>query len=104
MTRYYGGTKLGVGGLVRAYGAAAAAVLDAAVLEPRVERCTLRLAYGYADAGAVERVLERWSLTSEASFAAGVERTVDVPTREVEAVLEALRDATAGRIVARPPA
>lgn len=38
ITRYFGGTLLGTGGLVKAYGDAAKAVLEKAVFEPLVER------------------------------------------------------------------
>ena len=49
VTRYYGGTKLGTGGLLRAYGDAAAEVLDAAPIEERILRHCLRLRFGYDD-------------------------------------------------------
>ncbi len=46
VTRYFGGTKLGTGGLIRAYGDAAAEVLDACAVEEHVIRTRLRLRFG----------------------------------------------------------
>ena len=43
VTRYFGGIKLGTGGLVRAYGNATRAVLEGAHLEDMVEGVTLRV-------------------------------------------------------------
>ncbi len=49
VTRYYGGTKLGTGGLIRAYGAAAEAVLKGAGKELVTRRTPLSLVFDYAD-------------------------------------------------------
>lgn len=105
VTRYYGGTKLGTGGLVRAYGGAAAAALETApIIEvPVVE--ALRLTYDYALTGAVEGVLARFDLSpTQADYGAAVEVEVSVPVEVVEAVRQALGEATAGRIAIAPPA
>lgn len=99
VTRYYGGTKLGVGGLVRAYGRAAAAVLDQTPLHERVETAEWLLEHGYEDGPAVERVLARLELRAgEATFGAAIQRSVVVPLARTDEVVDALRDATAGRI------
>lgn len=52
VTRTFGGTKLGVGGLVRAYGAAAARALDAAGTRTVAarQRWRVRVPYGSVDA------------------------------------------------------
>ncbi|TDI76186.1 MAG: DUF1949 domain-containing protein [Bacteroidetes bacterium] len=49
VTRYYGGTKLGTGGLIRAYGDAAAAVLRSASTERITHRESVKISFDYAD-------------------------------------------------------
>ena len=97
VVRYFGGVKLGTGGLVRAYGAAAAAVLDDAELGQVVTRTPLRVTYDYALAGAIQRVLHQLGLTpARAEYAAEVCLTVHLAAERVEQTLAALRDASGG--------
>ncbi|WP_341360494.1 YigZ family protein [Georgenia sp. M64] len=54
VVRYFGGVKLGTGGLVRAYGDAVRAALDAASVVTVVEHELWEVALPHADAGRVE--------------------------------------------------
>jgi uncharacterized YigZ family protein len=56
VTRYFGGTKLGTGGLVRMYGASAGAALDAAVVRPRVLLRQVRILCSFDDMSIVYRL------------------------------------------------
>lgn len=102
VTRYFGGTKLGVGGLVRAYGRAAAAVLDQATLREHVERVALVLEHGYEDGPAIERALHGDAVEIEGiAYGATIVRRLAVPVPELDALLTRVRDATAGRVHVR---
>src|SRR5690349_10933381 len=57
VTRYFGGTLLGIGGLVRAYGDAAKAVLAALPREEKVERRAVVLTLPYAAYEPARRIL-----------------------------------------------
>ena len=59
VTRWFGGTKLGAGGLVRAYGACAAEAIAAAGSETVWITRTFEVEVDYDDVGAVEAVLAR---------------------------------------------
>lgn len=104
VTRWYGGTKLGVGGLVRAYGDAAAQALYAA---PRLRGTyaeRLAITYPYAHTAAVMRAVERAGAEEmEHGYAdggsAGIIR-VSVPRGRVAALGDELREATAGAVAA----
>lgn len=100
VTRYYGGTKLGTGGLVRAYGRCAAETLDrAGFVETRTARA-LSLRFGYDHTGPVQAILSRFGLAAERQeFGADVELIVHVPDEEVDAFRDAVAERTAGRIV-----
>ncbi|TCN52659.1 putative YigZ family protein [Rhodococcus sp. SMB37] len=57
VTRWFGGIKLGAGGLVRAYSGAVSTALDTASLVERQKREKFTLGVGHADAGRLEAEL-----------------------------------------------
>lgn len=60
VTRYFGGTLLGAGGLVRAYGRAVSAALEQARLVARVEMVRNDVVVPVAEAGRADNLLRRW--------------------------------------------
>jgi uncharacterized YigZ family protein len=61
--RYFGGTKLGTGGLVRAYSDAANAVLGSSELLPYLKEESLHISCAYPNMGRVEYLIEQCGLT-----------------------------------------
>jgi len=98
VTRYYGGTNLGVGGLVRAYSRAVKeAIADAETIEERPHE-RLHLALEYDDSGTVRGILESEDLEFEADYGEAVGFDVRVPVEDAEALKDRLRSATSGRV------
>lgn len=97
ITRYFGGTKLGTGGLVRAYGDAAKAVLLELPRAEKIARQTLKVHIPYPAYEPVRRLLTTYagSILEEA-FGEGVTLRIEVPAARVEEFTRALGDASAG--------
>ncbi|KDE58276.1 hypothetical protein EL22_06010 [Halostagnicola sp. A56] len=97
VTRYYGGTNLGVGGLVRAYSRAVKDALEVAgVVEERPHE-RIEIAVEYDDSGTVRGIIESEGYEFDATYEAAVTFDVRVPVAEREAFEDRLRSATSGR-------
>lgn len=99
VTRWYGGIKLGSGGLVRAYGGAAAECLRTA---PRVEivaRVLLDVRCGFDAAGTVRNVVAAHGgeCRGEAFDENGAVLSVELPETSRGGFEAAVRDATRGK-------
>ena len=98
VTRYYGGTKLGTGGLVRAYGDAASAALDAASITETVVRTPVAVTFNYNDTAAAEQVLRQFDTARLGDAYTDVTRwVVGVRPSQVDAFVETMTNALGGR-------
>lgn len=97
VVRYYGGTPLGTGGLVRAYGQAAAQAVAAAGAVDMVPCEVLRVTVRYADLERVQRRLRAIGVgISELSCGLDAEFTAVAPADAAMAIRRELDDLTAG--------
>lgn len=98
VTRYFGGTLLGTGGLVRAYGDAAKAVLALLPRAEKIERRTLAISVPYALFDQARRLIAAHDGAVVAEeFAAQATLRVHAPLAQIAPLTAALADATAGQ-------
>lgn len=99
VTRYFGGTLLGTGGLVRAYTAAALGALEAAEIIRYDIYSTLKLSVSYSDYGKITAPLfELGFRTEDTIYDTGVTVVGRIVKSSLEALKENLTELTAGRI------
>jgi uncharacterized YigZ family protein len=98
VVRYYGGIKLGAGGLVRAYTDAIASALQHAERIERIPEARLVVEMGYADEARVRRWMEQEQVTLVSSaYDVGVRLVMQLPATAVDAACAKLRDLTLGK-------
>jgi len=98
VTRYYGGTKLGTGGLVRAYGGTLQLALSALPTEEKVSQVLLKVVVDYAHVSALQSLLPQFEAeTADQEFAVKVTATLRMPEHHISAFRAALGDATRGQ-------
>ena len=82
VTRWFGGTLLGAGGLVRAYGDAVGLALDSAGTRERTLRHTMRVTVDAADAGVMDHRLRGLGTVVDVAYGPSAVFTVGVADPE----------------------
>ncbi|GAA2340398.1 YigZ family protein [Streptomyces cuspidosporus] len=97
VTRYYGGVKLGAGGLIRAYGGVVGEALDALGTVTRERFRLATVTVGHERAGRLENDLRATGrAVREVRYAEAVTIELGLPDADVDAFRAWLADATAG--------
>jgi len=102
VVRYFGGVKLGAGGLIRAYGSAARLVLRSAPTEIHIPKSTIRISTRTANSGAIYASAAKYGgITGGESFNDRGELEVTITCDEVdgEKLKDEIVDATRGGVM-----
>ncbi|OCG47616.1 thymidylate synthase, partial [Gilliamella sp. Choc5-1] len=101
VTRYFGGIKLGTGGLIRAYGGSASHCLQQAELIELIARITLQFHCYYNEWPIIEnRLKELDSIVENQEFdAEGVKVNVAITKDKLQLLQKNISDITRGRVI-----
>ena len=104
VTRYFGGVKLGAGGLVRAYSSAVSETLDLVALVRRAALTQVTVEVPHAEAGRYDNLLRDWAghhgaTLGEPTYAATAALELWVPEAELARLGDDLAAASAGTLV-----
>ncbi|MBW7996159.1 MAG: DUF1949 domain-containing protein [Candidatus Glassbacteria bacterium] len=98
VTRYFGGTKLGTGGLARAYGEAAAGAVENSGLRQGMHAEMFLITVDYAQLRAVNRLLESFPvMVTGREFTDNVGLNIAVSSSRAGRFAESVAEITAGR-------
>ena len=98
VTRYFGGTLLGTGGLVRAYAQAVKAGLASSVIITKIRGVKLRIGTDYTGLGKIQYILGQKGLKIlDSEYADNVKLEVLVPENAVDAVRSDITEGSNGQ-------
>ncbi|WP_051938346.1 YigZ family protein [Ghiorsea bivora] len=99
VVRYFGGIKLGAGGLVRAYSSSASLAMDKLKTITLVETKVFKIRFDYNLETNIKRLLESQNINiQKADYSARVSLTIDVPTTNIENLNRQLVNISSGQL------
>ena len=99
VTRYFGGTKLGTGGLIRAYGGVASEALSRASIETIYIQDIIKLTCLYHHLKTIMSLFEKYSAQIiESDYAESIFLRVKVRKKFTQSLVSHIIDATAGHV------
>lgn len=98
VTRYFGGTRLGTGGLVRAYSGTITMALDEIKLKEHVSLMEIKIKVGYEFESAIRNLFEKKSLAiKDVQYTEEVTIVADIPESMSEELESEILNATRGK-------
>ncbi|MCR4676569.1 MAG: YigZ family protein [Sphaerochaetaceae bacterium] len=98
IVRYFGGTLLGTGGLVKAYSDAVKAVLDGIETEEKVEKCRFSIVFGYEYYEMLRRIFSEYEVAvEEEAFQTHINIIAGVAKTRFDELVKKISDLTNGK-------
>lgn len=99
VTRYFGGIKLGTGGLVRAYGGTLNHALDELETAEKIPEIFVRGTSDYSHQGLIEQILKSYNILElNKEFTADISWYLRMDNREAPLAISEITDKTSGRV------
>jgi len=100
VVRYFGGVKLGTGGLTRAYGQAAAKVLNISTRVTVHIKQKISVSFPFHFTGEIMQIVNRFSLDilKQEYSADGIHMQLDVPVGKIAEVTKQVVERSSGKI------
>jgi len=99
VTRYFGGTKLGPGGLVKAYSSSVKNALEDLTIEEKIQKTSLRLAFAYPYIDAIKLLIKSFDgkLLDE-DYQTQITMNVEIPETKNDNFIRTITDLCSGAI------
>ena len=98
--RYFGGTKLGIPGLIHTYGKAAELALEKAVIKKWVQMEKISFSYHYGLQKKVDAILQKFEVNIiNADFGESIQVNLEIEVEKTEALGQQLRELSNGSII-----
>jgi uncharacterized YigZ family protein len=99
VTRYYGGVKLGKGGLVRAYSSGVKQGLIELTTQLKIQKNLVAIEYQYEQQGLIDLVLQKFNCELlNSNFSASVTASIEVESQQIDELKQFLKNATKGKV------
>lgn len=100
VTRYFGGTKLGTGGLVRAYSGSVKDALQGLPVKTKRDLLSLTVVFDYSRITAVKQLIKSFdSGIVEENFGADVSFKIELPKTKIDDFIRAIQELTGGQVM-----
>ena len=99
VTRYFGGIKLGAGGLVRAYSSSTALAVKEAIIQEIIKLSTIEIKTNYSNINNVLKEIDRIKATIiRKDFYEDIVLKVELPTDSINSLKDSLIEITKGNV------
>ncbi len=97
VVRYFGGIKLGIGGLIHAYSLASSEALNKANILPFILLKRITIIANYNKINPIKNILKKYGTITDEEYTDFASITADIPEKDIDIITEKINNITKGK-------